>query len=427
MKKLLLLFLILPQFLLSQTLYSTRLDSNDFYAVYFQSSFFGFIMGENGTLLRTENGGMDWNPVTAEIMDSVGIRDMVFLNDTLGFAVGDKATLLSTTDRGSSWQQVAIDEGGPLGPDFGAIRAISFFNEQIGWLAGDNGEAQLTTDGGSSWMRKETGHPESISGIISLSDTSAMAVLINGLLLYTEDMGEVWMDARVFEDTLGESPAIYSLFEGDNNAWVAGAPGRNPYPYISFIDEISNNWMNWQAISSPVVAVDSANPHYTDIHFTAPDTGWVIGWDKLILFTHNGGQSWTQLPSPDSLTNELNGLFLTPDTNAVWIVGNDGLVISTQPFPLPPMAIEPEIQSNFILYPNPNSGQFFIQNPFDRPKEALLYVYDMQGKLVFEKPLSFSASKRQIVDLQGIQQGIYVAQLVAEGEVFTPRKLVVGF
>lgn len=425
MKKILLFLLFIPQFLISQNLYSTRLDTNDLYDVYFLNANVGFIMGENGTLLQTENGGQDWYAQPLEVEDSVGIRNMVFLNDTVGFIVGDKASLFRTFDAGFTWEQVAIDESGPLGPEFGSLRSISFHNGQIGWIAGDNGEAQLSTDQGDTWIRKETGQTEAITGILSLSDTSAMAVLENGVLIFTEDQGETWMDARVFEDTLAESPAIFSLFGGENKAWVAGAPGPYGSPFISFNIEISNDWMLWDAISSPVVAVDSASPFYTAIHFSSVDTGWVIGWDRLILHTENGGQSWTQLPSPDTTTNELNGLTLRPDSNEVWIVGNDGLVISTVPF-APVLSLEDPIKQSLQVYPNPCMGSIFIQNPFDFPREAALLISDLQGKVVVEKPLSFLNEARKRIDLADIPQGMYIVQLLAEGELFKAQKLRVG-
>lgn len=424
MKRFLLFFLLIPQFIQAQNLYSTRLDTNDFYQVYFPSSQLGFIIGENGTMLKTEDAGSSWFPVSLELKDSVGLRDMVFIDDTLGFATGDKASLIQTLNGGLSWMEVPVDESGPLGTDFGGFYAVSFFNEQVGWIAGDNGEIQSTIDGGMAWERKELSSTERVVDVYALTDTSALALVQSGQLFYTENLGEVWEEAYPFEDSLGENPMMFAMFGEDNFAYAAGAPGSYSSPYISFLDEIATDWMLWQEISNPIVAVDSIHPFFTDMHFVDRDSGWVVGWDKLILYTKDKGQNWTQLPSPDTVTNELNGVTLTRDSMEVWIVGNDGLAISTRPFPIP-IGIEPEIHRSFTVFPNPNNGNFYIQNPFTSPREAISTVYDLQGRLVHKQAIVFSSQAQQAVKMPALEEGIYILHMHAEGELFQPQKLIV--
>lgn len=320
--------------------------------------------------------------------------------------------------------QIPVDESGPLGLDFGGFYAVSFFDEQVGWIAGDNGEVQRTIDGGMAWERKELSSSERIVDIFAVSDTSALAVVQTGQLFYTENLGEAWEEAFPFEDSLGGSPMIFTMFAKDNFAYVGGAPGSYSSPYTSLLDEIDTDWMLWQEISNPIVAVDSIHPFFTDMHFFDRDTGWVVGWDKLILYTKDKGQNWTQLPSPDTLTNELNSVTLTPDSMEAWIVGNDGLVISTRPFPIP-IGIEPEIHRSFTVYPNPNQGRFYIQNPFTSPREAISMIYDLQGKLVHSQAIAFSSQARQAVEIPTLTEGIYILHMHAEGELFQPQKLIV--
>ena len=114
---------------------------------------------------------------------------------------------------------------------------------------------------------------------------------------------------------------------------------------------------------------------------------------------------------------------MTPDSLETFIVGNDGLVISTKPFPIP-IGIDPEIHRSFSVYPNPNQGRFYIKNPFNRPQDAISRIYDLQGRLVHEQPIAFISEPQQVIDTQGLQEGIYILHMIAEGEAFSPQKLI---
>ncbi len=205
---------------------------------------------------------------------------------------------------------------------------------------------------------------------------------------------------------------------------LVGTPGPLSSPLMGFLDEISNDWEAWQQLPSPVMAADSLFPFYTDAFFTNLDTGWVIGWNQQILYTHSAGQSWTQLPSPDSSVNELNGIVITPDSQKIWIVGNEGLLITTQVLSVIIGGIREEPGRDCAIFPNPNNGSFHIQNPFPQQrKEALIMLYDMQGRLLVEQSLSFTSGEKQKVDFEGLDPGLYLLQLMAEGEVFRIKKV----
>jgi len=68
----------------------------------------------------------------------------------------------------------------------------------------------------------------------------------------------------------------------------------------------------------------------------------------------------------------------------------------------------------FNLYPNPTQGEVQIEADatFMELPQAMLRVYDMNGKQLSEQPFS---SNRQLVDLSGEMSGSYVIRITASG------------
>ncbi|HNC49180.1 MAG TPA: YCF48-related protein, partial [bacterium] len=61
----------------------------------------GYIVGTNGRILKTTNGGNDWSSQTSGTTSF--LRDVHFINDSLGVAVGESGKILYTDDGGEHW------------------------------------------------------------------------------------------------------------------------------------------------------------------------------------------------------------------------------------------------------------------------------------------------------------------------------------
>ena len=61
----------------------------------------GMLVGQHGTILKTEDGGENWiNKSTGTIFN---INGLSFVNDQFGIAVGDTGKILNTTNGGANW------------------------------------------------------------------------------------------------------------------------------------------------------------------------------------------------------------------------------------------------------------------------------------------------------------------------------------
>lgn len=133
-------------------------------SVYFLDSLRGWMVGQDGIIRRTTNGGSTWSNVTSAITTS--INTVFFINENIGWLgteVGGNLRLMKSIDGGAVWsQQTSI-------PDIsGAITDIFFLNENIGFACANNAMLFKTIDGGVNWEDISSSIPGIIKGIESI-------------------------------------------------------------------------------------------------------------------------------------------------------------------------------------------------------------------------------------------------------------------
>ncbi|MGE0637448.1 MAG: WD40/YVTN/BNR-like repeat-containing protein, partial [Bacteroidia bacterium] len=120
-------------------------------SIFLSSSDTGYAAGENGTILKTTNGGVDWTslPLPASV-NQRNYNSVYFTSNTSGVLVGglpaadSTQTLLRTTDGGTTWD-VLKDETGPI------LRDVHFSNIYDGFAVGEWATVLQTDDGGLTW------------------------------------------------------------------------------------------------------------------------------------------------------------------------------------------------------------------------------------------------------------------------------------
>jgi photosystem II stability/assembly factor-like uncharacterized protein len=131
-------------------------------AVDFFDSAYGWAVGEQGTIIRTTDGGANWKaPTTVPAIDG-WLYDVSFVDATHGWAVGSaydataltyKAVILVTSDGGDTWTAQNA------GVDASSLNAVSFADATHGWAVGysagsnfvDSPVILATSDGGAHW------------------------------------------------------------------------------------------------------------------------------------------------------------------------------------------------------------------------------------------------------------------------------------
>lgn len=109
----------------------------------------GEIYGGSGIILKTTNGGTNWN--TIQETSQVLYWSVKFLDSNIGFVVGGSnagfgSTILKTTNGGSTWNNTTDNEGNNL-------YAVQFPSTSVGYAVGFNGEILKTSNGGTDWIK----------------------------------------------------------------------------------------------------------------------------------------------------------------------------------------------------------------------------------------------------------------------------------
>lgn len=101
----------------------------------------GFMACEHGMILKTTNGGENWQSTFVTASDWTPIYKIRFIDNNTGFAVaeGDYETLLKTTDQGETWNPVEM-------PATSGLFDVHFFNSEKGLVVGRNGLVMTTGD-----------------------------------------------------------------------------------------------------------------------------------------------------------------------------------------------------------------------------------------------------------------------------------------
>jgi photosystem II stability/assembly factor-like uncharacterized protein len=281
----------------------------DLNAVYFSDSKRGWVGGDDGLLLRTEDGGRKWE--RQQVGTREGVSDLYFRDKTDGYLLAGNQILV-TEDGGASWRMAArflpaTFEGAE--PDLYSVR---FTSKRRGWVVGSlsRGERVIdslilqTTDGGASWNRQRVPVSDELIHLDFDGDKRGWIVGTAGRILHTRDGGESW----TLQDS-GTTATLYHVeFRGDDRGWAVGERGT--------ILRTVDGGETWAAARAPVRTT------LLSVKFANDDEGWAVGRGGIILRSGDGGQTWLQQES--RTRQNLYALFFDKKTG--WAVGGDGMI-----------------------------------------------------------------------------------------------------
>ena len=129
----------------------------------------GWAVGENGTLLQTENGGLSWSavelPGIAKLIVNFDLRTVTASANTIWFA-GEPGTFLFSVDR-TTGRASAVRT-----PNNMRINRVHFIDDQTGWAVGAAGAIIATEDGGQTWKVQRGGNQRTAILCVAPNDQS---------------------------------------------------------------------------------------------------------------------------------------------------------------------------------------------------------------------------------------------------------------
>lgn len=256
----------------------------------------GYIVGNNGYVLRTINSGNTWSQITtgiAENFNSVSVID----NNNIILSSQDK--LIKSTDGGITWQQSTI-------PNSQVIKTL-FVNSLTGHAICQNGTILKTINGGINWYSTDTSNvsPSAYFTIYFLDENIGFATQESNTMLKTINGGETWTEVS------GSFQAIFSIYFVNNN--VGYACGE--YGAMYKTTNAGNSWSSINFLNGYI-----ADSSMYGIFFTDENNGFATGMRGRIIKTNNGGNNWTQF-SPTY--NTIKKIEFPSNNIGYTLVGND--------------------------------------------------------------------------------------------------------
>ncbi len=187
------------------------------WGLYFQSRKIGFAVGSNGTILKTTNGGTVWENIPTGINNL--LYDVTFTYNGIGFASGSNI-LLRTDNGGDSWFPV---QNFPYKAPADWIRSIQFTNNLDGFACADIGRIYRTSDGGEHWERLNSPTEEALLDLDFLDDNHGLVCGFNGTILFTEDRGQTW---KAMTTPLANEHFYSVDYVGEQDAFVCTHYGK---------------------------------------------------------------------------------------------------------------------------------------------------------------------------------------------------------
>ncbi|GBE27642.1 Ycf48-like protein precursor [bacterium BMS3Bbin03] len=261
------------------------------YGISFPTKDLGWVVGSNGMILGTDDGGKTWN--FHDNVSTKKLTSVVFPDEKNGWIAGYDGTLLKTADGGQTWAQSG---NFTTADDF---LKVFFINATHGWVVGKKGVLYRTTDS-TNWTAPSDlgGVTEDIYAVHFADETHGiMATKYN--LLYTTDGGDHWTPAESLDF------GGYKYFRNDFKAvfmvndtvayatgWGSMAAGLQP----TLLMKTTDGGRNWKFLDQSL----KTYCYGYAIAFTDENNGYIVGggagYGSLILKTTDGGQTFTPMP-----------------------------------------------------------------------------------------------------------------------------------
>jgi photosystem II stability/assembly factor-like uncharacterized protein len=197
----------------TQLIVPTRKTLN---SIFFIDNSNGWIVGHDSVILKTVDGGQQWQVMYEDTEAEQPLFDVLFISAKKGFAVGAYGAFLVSNDGGQSWQSSAI-----YGEDDFHLYSITRMPGGELIVSGEAGSVYLSINDGDSWEKIKTPYEGTYFGNIVLANDRILLFGMRGHIYSSTDLGYSWEKI--------ESGSSYALSAGlelsDGTVLLSGDAG----------------------------------------------------------------------------------------------------------------------------------------------------------------------------------------------------------
>jgi photosystem II stability/assembly factor-like uncharacterized protein len=183
----------------AQQISGTTVNLNGISYGQYVSSYWRIAVGNNGKILRSTNSsGFNWSEWNTISSPSTNNLNSISVKGFSAWIAGDNGTLLKSTNGGINWFQINAGVSNNL-------NSVIFLDTITGWITGSNGLIIKSTNGGLNWTVKPSGTASNLKSFLPYYICGS-----NGTFLYSLDSGNTWKN-----ELTGTAKNINSLYNTD--------------------------------------------------------------------------------------------------------------------------------------------------------------------------------------------------------------------
>ena len=208
-----------------------------------------------------------------------------FCDPQTGTVVGTEGTILRTTDGGADFSWVQQSSGTPE-----HLWDVAQLSPEVAWVVGSGGTILRTSNGGSTWSAQTSGTAATIRSLSALDASNAFALSNQDTLLRTTNGGATW-ESRPIANVRG-AMLMDVAASGPEEALVVGTKGT-----ILRTTDYGVSWTtSMSGTSDELWSVDL---------LPGTGIGSVVGYRGTILRTTNGGATWVKGDGVENLPRDV--------------------------------------------------------------------------------------------------------------------------
>jgi len=278
----------------------TPSDQN-FNKVYFVNNDVGFV-SSGYQLLKSINSGKDWEVI---YKSDYWIKDFHFVSSAIGWIAIDKTSIIHTENGGETWREI-------ITPGF--VSQIFFLNSKVGWIGGNNIGVLTTEDNGITWIEQ-------------------LKVKLNQTIkdIYFDDLNNGWVTSETYtyyEDVGvgGFTSIIYQTFNSGKLWEIKWSETGEGISNVQFFNNGEIGFLNKRVVLKSYDYgknwEEKSNKLCTDLFFINEMNGWFItNNSNSVGYTSNGGINWEFI----ELKQDLNSIYFSDITHG-WVASSNGVL-----------------------------------------------------------------------------------------------------
>lgn len=326
------------------------------HSVFFIDPKHGWAGGDGASLLTTNDGGVNWQPVRIDASRDLKAQNIYFLNAQVGWIGLQKDPANGFEDKDTYFKLIHTIDGGrnwDVQYESKAIRVtqLVFASEQNGWLTGIAYKNPLlqrylilhTTDQGKHWndaslelkrMIAENPHElsEGIMGVAFKEPITTTVITSDLRLFSTGDDGRSWARLGSLQNKLGmdSSSRRFGVIDG-KRFWSIGGRSSSDSGTTGhlFLEQDNHSWVKY--ILDDVFFTDAiylSHNRFLACGFSmVKRVGRAISThpEGIILYSPDNGLTWEVVYNNPEI-QRINALTVLPDGSG-WAVGENGTII----------------------------------------------------------------------------------------------------